>query len=415
MLYKSYIRNMNTDKKIAALFDLDGVLIDSESIYTQFWDRMDALYPTGVANFSYAIKGTTLPRILDTYFPDPEVQAKLRVHLREQEDNMVYRIFPGVTDFLKALRAEGIPTAIVTSSNNDKMHALFAQLPGFRELFDVVVTDSDVHRSKPDPEGYQLAAQRLGVPSGQSAVRPWPLAHPRRHCRPRRRRHRFFQGLHSRAAALALRMTNDLKFSSVLLENAVTELSRLPGIGRKTALRLALHLLRREPREASALGRAIIDMREGIRYCRVCHNISQDDVCPICSSAARDTRTVCVVENVKDVMSIENTGEYRGLYHVLGGLISPIDGIGPDVLEIASLVERIAAGGIDEVILALSATMEGDTTNFYIYRRLGQFPDLRVTQLARGVSIGNEIEYTDEITLGPALLNRTPFSDSFAG
>ena len=188
-------------------------------------------------------------------------------------------------------------------------------------------------------------------------------------------------------------MTNDLKFSSVLLENAVTELSR----------------------EASALGRAIIDMREGIRYCRVCHNISQDDVCPICSSAARDTRTVCVVENVKDVMSIENTGEYRGLYHVLGGLISPIDGIGPDVLEIASLVERIAAGGIDEVILALSATMEGDTTNFYIYRRLGQFPDLRVTQLARGVSIGNEIEYTDEITLGRSLLNRTPFSDSFAG
>lgn len=170
MLYKSYIRNMNTDKKIAALFDLDGVLIDSESIYTQFWDRMDALYPTGVANFSYAIKGTTLPRILDTYFPDPEVQAKLRVHLREQEDNMVYRIFPGVTDFLKALRAEGIPTAIVTSSNNDKMHALFAQLPGFRELFDVVVTDSDVHRSKPDPEGYQLAAQRLGVPSAQCAV-----------------------------------------------------------------------------------------------------------------------------------------------------------------------------------------------------------------------------------------------------
>ena len=210
-------------------------------------------------------------------------------------------------------------------------------------------------------------------------------------------------------------MTNDLKYSSVHLENAVTELSRLPGIGRKTALRLALHLLRREPREASALGRAIIDMREGIRYCRVCHNISQDDVCPICSSAARDTRTVCVVENVKDVMSIENTGEYRGLYHVLGGLISPIDGIGPDVLEIASLVERIAAGGIDEVILALSATMEGDTTNFYIYRRLGQFPDLRVTQLARGVSIGNEIEYTDEITLGRSLLNRTPFSDSFAG
>lgn len=204
------------------------------------------------------------------------------------------------------------------------------------------------------------------------------------------------------------------RFSSALLENAVTELSRLPGIGRKTALRLALHLLRREPREAAALGRAIIDMREGIRYCRVCHNISQDEICPICSSMSRDSRTVCVVENVKDVMSIENTGEYHGVYHVLGGLISPIDGIGPDALEIASLVERVTDGGFDEVILALSATMEGDTTNFYIYRRLSQCGDVRVTQLARGVSVGNEIEYTDEITLGRSLLNRTPFSDSFA-
>lgn len=199
-----------------------------------------------------------------------------------------------------------------------------------------------------------------------------------------------------------------------MLENAVTELSRLPGIGRKTALRLALHLLRREPREAAALGRAIIDMREGIRYCRVCHNISQDEICPICSSMSRDSRTVCVVENVKDVMSIENTGEYHGVYHVLGGLISPIDGIGPDALEIASLVERVTDGGVDEVILALSATMEGDTTNFYIYRRLSQCGDVRVTQLAPGVSVGNEIEYTDEITLGRSLLNRTPFSDSFA-
>ena len=204
------------------------------------------------------------------------------------------------------------------------------------------------------------------------------------------------------------------KFASSLLENAVVELSRLPGIGRKTALRLALHLLRREPREAAALGRAIIEMREGIRYCRVCHNISQEDVCPICASSSRDARTVCVVENVKDVMSIENTGEYHGRYHVLGGLISPIDGIGPDALEIAALVERVEAGDIDEVILALSATMEGDTTNFYIYRRLARFPQLRVTQLARGVSVGNEIEYTDEITLGRSLLNGTPFADSLA-
>lgn len=206
----------------------------------------------------------------------------------------------------------------------------------------------------------------------------------------------------------------DQKFASPLLENAVTELSRLPGIGRKTALRLALHLLRRDPSEARRLGTAVIDMREGIRYCSVCHNISQDEVCPICASASRDARTVCVVENVKDVMSIENTGEFHGRYHVLGGLISPIDGIGPDALEIASLVERVQAGGIDEVILALSATMEGDTTNFYIYRRLSAFPDVRITQLARGVSVGNEIEYTDEITLGRSLLNRTPFSESFA-
>lgn len=206
----------------------------------------------------------------------------------------------------------------------------------------------------------------------------------------------------------------DQKFASPLLENAVTELSRLPGIGRKTALRLALHLLRRDPSEARRLGMAVIDMREGIRYCSVCHNISQDEVCPICASVARDARTVCVVENVKDVMSIENTGEFHGRYHVLGGLISPIDGIGPDALEIASLVERVQAGGVDEVILALSATMEGDTTNFYIYRRLSAFPDVRITQLARGVSVGNEIEYTDEITLGRSLLNRTPFSESFA-
>lgn len=206
----------------------------------------------------------------------------------------------------------------------------------------------------------------------------------------------------------------DQKFASPLLENAVTELSRLPGIGRKTALRLALHLLRRDPSEARRLGTAVIDMREGIRYCSVCHNISQDEVCPICASAARDARTVCVVENVKDVMSIENTGEFHGRYHVLGSLISPIDGIGPDALEIASLVERVHAGGVDEVILALSATMEGDTTNFYIYRRLSAFPDVRITQLARGVSVGNEIEYTDEITLGRSLLNRTPFSESFA-
>lgn len=203
------------------------------------------------------------------------------------------------------------------------------------------------------------------------------------------------------------------EFSSSLLEGAVRELSRLPGVGRKTALRLALHLLRRDEQEAVALGEAIINLRRGITYCRRCHNISESELCPICSSTARDGSTVCVVENVRDVMSFENTGQYSGLYHVLGGVISPMDGIGPDALQIGSLVDRVAAGGVKEVILALGATMEGDTTNFYIYLRLSQFPDLKITQLARGVAVGNEIEYTDELTLGRSLLQRTPFTDSF--
>ena len=204
----------------------------------------------------------------------------------------------------------------------------------------------------------------------------------------------------------------DREFTSTLLENAVTSLSRLPGVGRKTALRLALHLLRRDEADAVGLGEALIAMRKGIRYCRVCHNRSVDDVFDICASPLRDSSSVCVVENVRDVMSIERTGQFAGLYHVLGGLISPVDGIGPDSLEIASLLERVAAGGVKELILALSATVEGDTTNFYIYRRVGELgADVKVTQLARGVSVGNEIEYTDEITLGRSLLNRTPFSD----
>jgi recombination protein RecR len=202
------------------------------------------------------------------------------------------------------------------------------------------------------------------------------------------------------------------EFSSTLLDNAVNELSRLPGIGRKTALRLALHLLRQDEKNADALGNAIINMRHGIKYCNVCHNISETELCPICASPARDGHTVCVVENVKDVLLFENTGQYAGLYHVLGGVISPIDGVGPDRLEIDSLVSRIAAGGVDEVILALSATMEGETTNFYIYRKLSGLP-VKITQLARGVSVGNEIEYTDEITLGRSLRDRTLFSDTF--
>ena len=189
----------------------------------------------------------------------------------------------------------------------------------------------------------------------------------------------------------------DQEFASSLLENAVSEFAKLPGIGRKTALRLALHLLKQDKERAHSLGEAVIKMRDEIQYCRVCHNIS----------------TVCVVENVKDVMSIENTHQHHGLYHVLGGLISPIDGIGPQDIEIDSLVERVKAGGIAEVILALSATMEGDTTNFYIFRKLAPYPEVRITMLARGVSVGNEIEYTDELTLGRSIQNRTLFSDTF--
>lgn len=202
------------------------------------------------------------------------------------------------------------------------------------------------------------------------------------------------------------------EFASILLESAVTELSRLPGVGRKTALRLALHILRQDESVGVAIGEAIINMRRGVKYCSECHNISETEVCPICSSPARDKSTVCVVESVKDVMIFENTRQYRGLYHVLGGVISPMDGIGPDQLQIASLVERVKSGEINEVILALSATMEGETTNFYIYRQLGKLP-VKITQLARGVSVGNEIEYTDEITLGRSLINRTLFADSF--
>ena len=200
--------------------------------------------------------------------------------------------------------------------------------------------------------------------------------------------------------------------TSSLLENAVTELSRLPGVGRKTALRLALHLLRQDEAMSVKLGEAIIKLRKEIKYCSVCHNISETDVCQICSSPARDSKIVCVVENINDVMIFERTGQFRGLYHVLNGLISPMDGIGPDQLEISSLVQRVKDNDIEEVILALSATMEGDTTNYYIYRLLGA-TGVKITQLARGVAIGNEIEYTDEVTLGRSLLNRTPFADSF--
>lgn len=207
------------------------------------------------------------------------------------------------------------------------------------------------------------------------------------------------------------------EFSSSLLENAVNEIASLPGIGRKTALRLVLHLLKQPVDTSHRLGQSIIDLRDKITYCRTCHNISESELCPICSNPSRDESVVCVVENVKDVMSIENTHQHHGLYHVLGGLISPMDGIGPQDIEIDSLVERVTVLTADkptEVILAVSPTMEGDTTCFYIYRRLAHLPNLKITQLARGVTLGNELEYTDELTLGRSLVDRTPFTDSFA-
>lgn len=204
----------------------------------------------------------------------------------------------------------------------------------------------------------------------------------------------------------------DQSFNSHLLDNAVAELAKLPGIGQKTALRLALHMLRQDKDMATNLGKSLIEMRENIRYCERCHNISETEICPICSNRKRDQSVVCVVENVKDVITIESTREHNGLYHVLGGLISPLDGISPADLEIDSLVRRVETENINEIILALSPTMEGDTTNFYIYRKLAH-TQVRITMLARGLSIGNELEYTDELTLGRSIQNRMLFSDTF--
>jgi recombination protein RecR len=199
------------------------------------------------------------------------------------------------------------------------------------------------------------------------------------------------------------------QYPSELLEKAVQEFSKLPGIGRKTALRLVLNLLRREEDEVLQFTETIARMRQEVKHCRICHNISDSDVCPICSDPRRDTATICVVENIQDVMAVENTQQFQGLYHVLGGVISPMDGIGPGDLEIDSLVERVREGGVKEVILALSSTMEGDTTNFYIFRKLAPFTEVKLTIIARGISVGDELEYTDEVTLGRSILNRTPF------
>ena len=200
------------------------------------------------------------------------------------------------------------------------------------------------------------------------------------------------------------------EYPSILLENAVNQFASLPGIGRKTSLRLVLHLLRQPAKDVDTFAEALTQLRKEVKYCRVCHNITDQDICPICTSRNRDHRTICVVENVQDVMSIENTGQYNGVYHVLGGIISPMDGIGPKDIEVDSLVERIVPEEINEVILALPTTMEGDTTNFYIYRRLQQLnSQLTITTIARGVAVGNELEYTDEITLGRSIINRVEF------
>lgn len=200
------------------------------------------------------------------------------------------------------------------------------------------------------------------------------------------------------------------QYPSQLLEKAVAEFSKLPGIGRKTALRLVLWMLRQEDDDVEQFAEAVRRLKQEVKYCHTCHNISDTDVCPICADPRRDASTVCVVENIQDVMAIENTMQYHGLYHVLGGIISPMDGIGPSDIEIESLVKRVADGGIKEVILALSPTMEGDTTNFYIYRKLAGL-DVKISVIARGVAVGNELEYTDEVTLGRSIANRTLFED----
>lgn len=201
------------------------------------------------------------------------------------------------------------------------------------------------------------------------------------------------------------------RYPSVLLENAVNELASLPGVGRKTALRLALYMLRRDVGYTEGFASALVALRRDVKYCKVCHNICDEEVCSICADNRRDHSVVCVVENIKEVMAIENTGQFQGVYHVLGGIISPMDGIGPGDLQIESLVGRVASGEVREVILALSTTMEGDTTNFFIHRKLSPY-EVKVTVIARGVSIGDEIEYADEITLGRSIVNRTSFNDS---
>ncbi|WP_300565284.1 recombination mediator RecR [Flavobacterium sp.] len=203
-----------------------------------------------------------------------------------------------------------------------------------------------------------------------------------------------------------------MEFSSKLLEKAVNEMAQLPGIGKRTALRLVLHLLKQPKEQTDFLTQSLMTMREEIKFCKSCHNISDVDICEICSNENRNHQIVCIVEDVRDVMAIENTGQFRGIYHVLGGKISPIDGIGPSQLNISSLVEKVKSGTISEIIFALSSTMEGDTTNFYIYKQIKE-TGVVTSSIARGISVGDELEYADEITLGRSIVNRIPFENSF--
>ena len=203
-----------------------------------------------------------------------------------------------------------------------------------------------------------------------------------------------------------------MEFSSKLLEKAVYEMSQLPGIGKRTALRLVLHLLKQPKEQTSFLSQALLNMREEIKFCQSCHNISDVEICEICSNASRNKEIICVVEDIRDVMAIENTGQFKGIYHVLGGKISPIDGVGPSQLNIPTLVEKVKSGGVKELIFALSSTMEGDTTNFYIYKQMNEC-EIIISTIARGISVGDELEYADEVTLGRSILHRVPFEKSF--
>jgi recombination protein RecR len=202
-----------------------------------------------------------------------------------------------------------------------------------------------------------------------------------------------------------------MNFSSKLIEEAVNEFSKLPGVGKRTALRYVLHLMKQNSAEVNQFGNAFIKLRNELRYCEKCHNVSDKPLCEVCVNPHRDHTLVCVVEDIRDVMAIENTQQYRGAYHVLGGIISPMDGVGPSDLNIETLVQKANAGEVKEVIMALSTTMEGDTTNFYIYKRLKEF-NLTVTTIARGISIGDELEYADEVTLGRSIVNRTLYENS---